>query len=226
MTRNILTQPIFRDFYIYILKGVSIFAHRARRLSAIDPEIDRFIAEALAVGASQRVVALQGLQVLVSQALEMRERARQLYECAVEPFPDQRDVLLGPATMTIFSQPETLPAQARGLGARKLSGLRTRDDYHWEEICLDKLGRMGALAVSSPQQAVTLGIYDFFHEVLDYLSHDLRAFELIALAEEMERKKTELANALVEGDAFRDEPASQPGASLDPLEARSPNTGK
>ena len=38
---------VLQDLTVYAAKGLSMYAHRARRLGAKDPEIDRFVLEAL-----------------------------------------------------------------------------------------------------------------------------------------------------------------------------------
>lgn len=208
MDRNILKKPIYKDFYVHVLKGVSMYACRARKLSAIDEAVDRFVAVALASMASSREVTINDVRDLLVRTLEMRERARELYEGACEPFPDQHEALSGPATMTVFADPRTIPAQARGLGARKLSGGRTRDDYYWEGVCLDKLSTLGAMAVSTKKgPCFEYDVYGFLHKVLNYLSRDLRAFELIALSDKMDKEGLKLANALASGDTWVDVPS-------------------
>jgi hydroxylamine reductase len=201
--KNILKKPIYRDFLFHALKGVSMFAHRARQLSKSDPEVDRFIAEALGTMVSQKSVALSELHELLKNTLAMREQASELYAKACEPFPDKLETLSGPATMTIFTEPKTIAAQARGLGARKLSGGRSRYDYYWEGVCVERLGNLGGMATFSKSSKLKrFDIYGVLHKSLDCLTRDLGAFELMALSDQLEKESLKLANVVAAGDTL------------------------
>ena len=208
MDRNILKRPLYRDFFFHVLKGVSVYAHRARQLSAVDADVDQFVAVALAAMVSPGTVVFEELCEFLVRTLATRERARELYERASAPFPERRGILPGPATATIFTQPSTIAAQARGLGARKLASGRSHEDYSWEGICADKLGALGAMMLSiEKKKPIGPEVYGFLHKALDYMASDLRAFELIALADKVDKEHLKLASALAAGDTWVDVPS-------------------
>lgn len=188
-----------------------MYAHRARKMSASDREVDGFTARALADTVSEEAMGIDGLEHLIVRALAIRAKAKHLYENTGDLQNTPVEPLSGPATMVFFADPKTIPAQARGLGARRLSGERTREDYYWEVACIEKLGilgRMVTLQASDTEERKGYDIYGLLHSGLNHLSRDLCALEMIALYDKLEHEGLRFAGSFAAGGTWVDIPDS------------------
>ena len=74
------TTAILQDLLIHAVKGISMYAHRARQLGAADPEIDAFTIQAIFATLTNVNFDPQRLVELIRQAVATRDVARALYE--------------------------------------------------------------------------------------------------------------------------------------------------
>ncbi|MFC1682701.1 hydroxylamine reductase, partial [Candidatus Zixiibacteriota bacterium] len=71
-----------QDLLIHATKGVSMYAHRARKLGITDHEIDVFILEALFSTVTNVNFDPQRVGELIRKASALRDKARDLYHAA------------------------------------------------------------------------------------------------------------------------------------------------
>src|SRR5580704_15473602 len=86
-----------QDLLIHTIKGISMYAHRARQHGAADPEIDAFTIQAIFATLTNVNFDPERLVDLIQQAIATRKAARGLYEnaCAATGVVPQQ--LSGPA---------------------------------------------------------------------------------------------------------------------------------
>ncbi len=165
------TTAALQDVLLYAAKGISMYAHRARQLGAADAEIDRFAIHALFTTVTNVNFDSQRLEGLIRQAIDLRARARSLYEKACQTNGKDPESLSGPAGWSFGSSlHEWIDQQkAFSIDARKAQ-------YGEDVVGLQELlvyGLKGAAAYADHAQI--LGIEDedvwaTFHEMLDYVA--------------------------------------------------------
>ena len=74
------TTAALQDLLVEALKGVSMYAHRARQNGSVDPEIDGFVIEALFATLTNVNFDPERLAALINNAAGMRDAARRLHE--------------------------------------------------------------------------------------------------------------------------------------------------
>ena len=74
------TTATLQDLLIHAIKGISMYAHRARQQGASDPEIDAFTIQAIFATLTNVNFDPVRLVELIHQAIAMRNTARALYE--------------------------------------------------------------------------------------------------------------------------------------------------
>jgi hydroxylamine reductase len=170
-----------QDLLIHTAKAVSMCAHRARALGAIDHEADVFVIEALFTTVTNVNFDPERLAGLIRKGAEARDRVKGLYEDAVRKDGGTPDEL--PDTMTF--QPEgsldALIAQGEGVSIEVRQNDLGADIAGLQELML--YGLKGAAAYVD--HAIVLGIEDeelfaAFHKGMDYLTRkDASAEELL-----------------------------------------------
>lgn len=88
---------ILQDLIIYGLKGLSQYAHRARKLGVKDPEIDEFTIKALFSTVTNVNFDPKRLEEIIHNLAEFKEKAKKLYEEASKNARQPIEVLDGPA---------------------------------------------------------------------------------------------------------------------------------
>jgi hydroxylamine reductase len=171
-----------QDLLIDTAKAVSMYAHRARALGAIDHEADVFVIEALFTTVTNVNFDPERLAGLIRRGAEARDRVKGLYEDAVRKDGGTPDEL--PDTMTF--QPEAsldaLIAQGEGVSIEVRRAYLGADIAGLQELML--YGLKGAAAYVD--HARVLGIedeelYAAFHEGMDFLTReDASAEDLLA----------------------------------------------
>ncbi len=171
-----------QDLLIHTAKAVSMYAHRARALGAIDHEADVFVIEALFTTVTNVNFDPERLAGLIRRGAEARDRVKGLYEDAVRKDGGTPDEL--PDTMTF--QPEAsldaLIAQGEGVSIEVRQACLGADIAGLQELML--YGLKGAAAYVD--HARVLGIedeelYAAFHEGMDFLTReDASAEDLLA----------------------------------------------
>ncbi len=171
-----------QDLLIHTAKAVSMYAHRARALGAIDHEADVFVIEALFTTVTNVNFDPERLAGLIRKGTKARDSVKGLYEDAVRKDGGTPDEL--PDTMTF--QPEAsldaLIAQGEGVSIEVRQADLGADIAGLQELML--YGLKGAAAYVD--HAIVLGIedeelYAAFHEGMDFLTReDATAEDLLA----------------------------------------------
>jgi hydroxylamine reductase len=76
------TTAALQDLLLQAVKGISIYAHRARQLGAADAQIDAFTIQAIFTTLTNVNFDPERLVELIRQAITTRDAARNLYESA------------------------------------------------------------------------------------------------------------------------------------------------
>jgi hydroxylamine reductase len=177
------TTAILQDLLIHCVKGISMYAHRARQQGAADPEIDAFTIDAIFATLTNVNFDPESLQVLINKAIEVREQARELYENAAAAKGVVPEVLTGAAVWQPASTIEGLVAQGTEtlLPVRFL--LETKEIANLKELVLYGIKGVAAYAVhahalggADPQS------YAVIHEILDSLTRTATGGELLGTA--------------------------------------------
>ena len=162
-----------QDLLIYALKGLSMYAHRARRLGVTDHEADVLVLEGLFATLTNVNFDPKRFRDLVHVACQLREKVRREYEAAARKAGRSAEPPRGPAAFGPADSLTDLVAQGQAvtITARKQ---RLGDDITGlEELLTYGLKGMAAYAY----HAQILGfeddaVYAFFHEALDYLTRE------------------------------------------------------
>jgi len=162
---------VLQDLLVHAAKGISQYAHRAARLGARDPAVDRFIIEALFTTVTNVNFDAARMAGLLRRAAEVRGQARRLYEEASLKAGQVPATLAGPATWTPADDDAGLEAQGRAVSILGRINKLGADAAGLQELLT--YGLKGAAAYA--EHAAILGhedpaIYAFFHETLDFLT--------------------------------------------------------
>ncbi|MCK5586127.1 hydroxylamine reductase, partial [Candidatus Bipolaricaulota bacterium] len=167
------TTAALQDVLLYVAKGISMYAHRARQLGAVDAEIDRFTIHALFTTVTNVNFDSQRLEGLIRQALDLRARARSLYETACQTNGKDPESLSGPAGWDLGS------SLREWLDQQKVFSIDARKAQYGEDVVgLQELlvyGLKGAAAYVDHAQILGIedeAVWPTFHEMLDYLASD------------------------------------------------------
>jgi hydroxylamine reductase len=183
------TTATLQDLLIHAIKGISMYAHRARQLGASDPEIDAFTIQAVFATLTNVNFDPARLIELIHQAVATRNVARDLYERVSVIAGMVPTELGGPAAWIPASSVDDLLAQGQQtlLPVRFLT--ESKEVTNLKELVLYGLKGVAAYAA----HALALGAGDpisfgKIHELLDFLTKPSPT------AEEL------LANALAVGE--------------------------
>jgi len=178
------TTAALQDLLLHAVKGISIYAHRARQLGAADPEIDAFTIQAIFATLTNVSFDPQRLVELIHQAVEMRNAARDLYERASVAAGIVPAELGGPAAWKPAATLEGLLTQSKQvlLPVRFLA--ESKEIVNLQELVLYAIKGVAAYAA----HALALGAGDpasfaKIHEVIEFLTHPApTAGELLGMA--------------------------------------------
>ncbi len=160
-----------QDLLLYACEGVSMYAYRARNLGAVDRDVDVFIIESLFSTVTNVNFDADRLAEWVDKAVEMRDRARKLYEQAAEKAERKPEELSGPAAWMPASDREGLLKQAADVSIQKRKDTLGEDITGLQELLT--YGLKGAAAYVDHAQILgqeDADLYGFFHEALDFLT--------------------------------------------------------
>jgi hydroxylamine reductase len=175
---------VLQDLLVYVAKGLSMYAHRARELGGRDREIDVFTIEALFSTVTNVNFDPERLRGLLIRAAELRDRAKRLYEDACRKADRIPGTLAGPAAWTPAEDLNGLIRQGEEVSITKRKETLGDDVTGLQELITYGLKGMAAYA----DHAQILGqeddsVYAFFHEALNFLTEDTRSVdELTAMA--------------------------------------------
>ena len=165
------TTAVLQDLLLHAATGTSMYAHRAAKLGARDPQVDVAVTEALFTTVTNVNFDPERLAGLIRGMATQRDRARALYESAARKSGQVPEQLSGPATFALAGDLDGLVAQGAAVGVN------------------DRLTRLGK-TVTGLQELLTYGVkgtaayaeharllgkedpalYAFFHEALDHLA--------------------------------------------------------
>jgi len=158
-----------QDLLIHAAKGVSMYAHRARRHGVTDRESDLFVVEALFTTITNVDFDPERLQQYIIKGAEIKEKVRRLYERAA-PSPEK---LSGPALWEPAGDIDGLVAQAEEIGILERKKRLGDDITGLQELILYGLKGLAAYV----DHAQILGheddaLYGRIHEMMNYLTTD------------------------------------------------------
>jgi len=172
------TTAALQDLLIHAVKGISMYAHRARQLGAADAEIDAFTIQAIFATLTNVNFDPERLVELIHQAVGIRSTARGIYESASVAAGLVPVELGGPAAWKPAATLDGLLAQSQQtlLPARFL--VEGKEIANLQELVLYGIKGVAAYAA----HALALGAGDpvsfaRIHEVLDFLTHPAPAAE-------------------------------------------------
>ena len=178
------TTATLQDLLIHVIKGVAMYAHRAAKLGASDPEIDAFTIKAIFSTLTNVNFDPDRLVELIHEAITTRDTARDMYERA--------SVMAGIAPAYLGGPAAWIPAESlEGLlvqGQQTLLPVRFlaegKEIANLQELVL--YGLKGVAAYAAHALALGAGdpvAYGKIHEILDSLTQPApKAEELLANA--------------------------------------------
>jgi len=160
-----------QDLLVQGCKVISQFAHRARQLGAKDPEIDAFIPEALFTTLTNVNFDPEALRARITQAAQLRDKARTLYEQAAKKAGKTPEKLPSPTDWNPAWDLAGLVRQGQEAGIAKrqeavgetIAGLQ-------ELICYGVKGACAYLDHARILGKEDDAAYAQMHEILDFLA--------------------------------------------------------
>ncbi len=157
-----------QDALFQVTKGISSYAHRARKLGVSDREIDVFVLEALFTTVTNVNFDPERLNALVQKGVELRAKAKALYANAAGV---SAETLEGASVWNPSADTAALVDQAAELAITNRVDALGEDITSLQEIIT--YGLKGAAAYAD--HAIVLGeeddaVYASFHEVLAFLA--------------------------------------------------------
>jgi hydroxylamine reductase len=178
------TTATLQDLLIHVIKGVAMYAHRAAKLGASDPEIDAFTIKAIFSTLTNVNFDPDRLVELIHEAITTRDTARDMYERASVMAGIAPAYLGGPAAWIPAESLEGLLAQGQQTLLPTRSLTEGKEIADLQELVL--YGLKGVAAYAAHALALGAGdpvAYGKIHEVLDFLTQPApKAEELLANA--------------------------------------------
>ncbi len=162
---------VMQDLLVYVAKGVSNWAHRARKFEIVDREADIFVIEALFTTVTNVNFDSDTLINLIRTGVRVRDSIRDQYLKACAKKDLEPDKLGGPAVWEMPENDEDFENEAV-----KLSIAERLEDPGKDITGLEELITYGLKGSASyADHAHILGyedddVYAFFHESLDFLT--------------------------------------------------------
>jgi hydroxylamine reductase len=160
-----------QDLLLYATEGVGSYAHRARAQGVVDPEVDRFVVEALFTTVTNVNFDYMRVREWILRAVEMRDRVRGLYESACrksdapidrpngaaswQPAADFADLVRQGEAVSVPARQSRLGEDIAGLIELYVYGLKGAASYADHAL---RLGKQDA------------ELFGKFHEALDFLA--------------------------------------------------------
>ncbi|MBN1232438.1 MAG: hydroxylamine reductase [Candidatus Coatesbacteria bacterium] len=159
------------DLLIYVTKGISMYAHLARKLGKVDDDINRFTIEALFTTVTNVNFDTDRYEKLLKEANDIRNKAKALYEetCKLKGIKPEK--IESPADFKIEENSESIMKQGEDVTILKRKESLGDDITGLQELLTYGLKGISAYA----DHARILGkeddrIYSFIHESLAYLA--------------------------------------------------------
>jgi hydroxylamine reductase len=165
------TTATLQDLLVHALKGVSMYAHRARQAGAADPEIDAFVVEALFATLTNVNFDPERLAPLITRTALVRDQARSLYERACQTKGAAPEVLAGPAVWSPATSIEGLLKQGKPALISERLLAAGQEIANLQELIT--YGIKGVVAYAQHAKhlgGADLAAYATIHEILDFLT--------------------------------------------------------
>ncbi|MCE5199504.1 MAG: hydroxylamine reductase [Armatimonadota bacterium] len=165
------TTATLQDLLLYATKGISMYAHRARQLGALDHDVDLFTVEALFTTVTNVDFDPERLQGWLVKAAQIKDRAKELYEDACAGAGKTPEALGGPAAWTPAADIDGLVAQGAEIGILSRKSALGDDITGLQELIT--YGLKGTAAYADHAQILGKeddALYAGFHEGLDLLT--------------------------------------------------------
>jgi hydroxylamine reductase len=160
-----------QDLLVYAVKGMSMYAKRAREMGVSDREINVFTVQALFATLTNVNFDVERFRVYINRAAKLRDKAKRLYEEACRKAGRQPETLSGPAAW----QPAGDMAGLLKQGA-DITILKRKQSLGDDVTGLQELITYGCKGISAyADHAQILGreddaIYGFLHDTLDFVA--------------------------------------------------------
>jgi len=167
------TCAILQDLLLYAVKGVAMYAHRARQLGKTHPEVNAFTVEALFATITNVDFDPERLESLLRHAATMRLNAKRMYEDACLKAGKTPENLSGPAAWAPAVGIKALVEQGRDKGVLARHQVWGDDVADLHDLVL--FGLKGAAAYADHAHALGYDddtVYAEFHRILDLLAQD------------------------------------------------------
>ena len=170
-----------QDLVVHALKGISMYAHRARQLGSIDAEVDRFVVAAMFTTLTNVNFDVSRFETILQEAGDVKRQAAKLYADACSAAAVPAESLDGPALwepsdlVTMLDEAETV------------SVLLRRERVDADVASTQELLTYGLKGLAAYlHHAVVIGVedpavYAFIHEAMDALTKDLPLGDLLGL---------------------------------------------
>src|SRR5208337_2069082 len=178
------TTATLQDLLLEAVKGIAMYAHRAGKLGAADPEVDAFTIRAVFSTLTNVNFDPERLVELIREAARMKDRARRLYERAAIKAGVVLAELSGPAAWKPADTLEGLLAQGQEVSVPARILAEPAEIGNLKELVLYGIKGVAAYAF----HALALGAgdpqsYSRIHETLNLLTQpDLTAEQLLGEA--------------------------------------------
>jgi hydroxylamine reductase len=164
------TTAALQDLLVHAVKGISMYAYRARQAQLSDPEVDAFVVDGLFATLTNVNFDPERVRVLILKATIIRDKARQLYDKACAAKGVAPELLSGPASWTPAASAEQLQAQASEASI-PVKIAASPETANLQELIL--YGVKGAIAYlwhARQLGAEDASLYATMHEVVDFLT--------------------------------------------------------
>jgi len=166
------TTATLQDLLIHAAKGISMYAHRARKAGASDAAIDEFVIDCLFATGTNVNFDPERLADLIERAAAVREQAKQMYEGACADRGISTESLAGAAGWTPAGGIDGLVAQGKKLQISDRLVSIGPEIGNLQELILYGLKGLGAYAAHAKRlgqsdaaiNADILEIMDFLNE--------------------------------------------------------------
>jgi hydroxylamine reductase len=160
-----------QDLLVHAVKGISMYAHRARQRKAKDRAVDVFTIEALFTTLTNVNFDPNRLAKFLRQAEQMQKQARRLYEEVCRKEGRNPESLNGPAAWAGAEDLNGLVRQGEEVSVQKRLETQGEDITSLQELLMYGLKGLAAYA----DHAQILGredekVYAYLHEALDFLA--------------------------------------------------------
>jgi len=160
-----------QDVLVYALKGMSMYAKRARDLGAADRGINVFTVEALFSTLTNVNFDAERFREFINKAAKMRDKAKRLYEDACGKSGRKPETLGGPAAFVPAADIDGMLKQGQEIGILKRKESLGDDVAGLQELIT--YGLKGISAYADHAQILGKeddGVYGFIHESMDFLA--------------------------------------------------------